>query len=112
MISIEWTSLDLVGYPDPKTFMGKRQESECQHYREQLVKDQERLADLEARGDVACSDYDLRMGYNAEFNKQLKRNHIIYDLKQLIVRLGLPIQTLQQLVPDLPAPYTIPMGIT
>ena len=62
--------------------MGKR-ENDCQYYREQLVKDQERLADLEARGDAACSDYDLRMGYDAEFNKQLKRNHIIYDLKQL-----------------------------
>lgn len=33
-------------------------------------------------------------------------------LKQLIVRLGLPIQTVQQLVQDLPAPYTIPLGFT
>ena len=63
--------------------MAKRAEHECQHYRAQLVRDQERLADLEERGDAACSAYDLRMGYDAEFNKQLKRNHIIYDLTQL-----------------------------
>ena len=69
--------------PDPKNRMSKRAEQECQHYREMLVKDQERLADLEARGDFAVSAYDLRMGYDAEFNKQLKRNHIHYDLKQL-----------------------------
>lgn len=81
--SLEWVHLDLVGCPDPKNTMGKRQESECAHYREQLKKDQERLADLEARGDEACSDYDLRMGYNAAFNKGLKRNHIIYDLQKL-----------------------------
>jgi hypothetical protein len=62
--------------------MGKR-ENDCQYYREQLVKDRERLADLEARGNDAVSAYDLHMGYDAEFNKQLKRNHIIYDLKQL-----------------------------
>ena len=63
--------------------MAKRAEHECQHYRAQLVRDQERLADLEERGNEACSAYDLRMGYDAEFTKQLKRNHIIYDLRQL-----------------------------
>lgn len=62
--------------------MGKR-ENDCQYYREQLVKDRERLAELEARGNDAVSAYDLHMGYDAEFNKQLKRNHIIYNLKQL-----------------------------
>ena len=81
--SLEWMLIDLVGCPDPKNIMEKRQERECAHYREQLIKDQERLADLEERGNEACSAYDLRMGYDAEFNKQLKRNHIIYDLKQL-----------------------------
>ena len=78
--------------------MGKR-ENDCQYYREQLVKDQERLADLEARGDAACSDYDLRMGYNAEFNKQLKRNHIIYDLKQL-ERCPKPLMEMTPAVPE------------
>jgi hypothetical protein len=62
--------------------MGKKEE-QCRYYREQLIKDRERLADLEERGDAACSAYDLSFGYNAEFNKQLKRNHIAYDLKQL-----------------------------
>lgn len=81
--SLEWVHLDLVGCPDPKNSMGKRQERECAHYQEQLKRDQERLADLEERGDAACSDYDLRMGYDAEFTKQLKRNHIVYDRKQL-----------------------------
>lgn len=46
--------------------------------KEGLQEAQERLARLEELGDVACSDYDLRMGYNAEFNKQLARNHIHY----------------------------------
>ncbi len=83
--------------------MGKRQESECAHYREQLVRDQERLADLEERGDAACSAYDLRMGYDAEFNKQLKRNHIIYDLKQL-ERCPRPLVEMSPAVPEvLPA---------
>jgi len=80
---LEHCLIDLAGCPDPKNMMGKRQESECAHYQEQLKRDQERLADLEERGDAACSAYDLRMGYDAEFNKQLKRNHIIYDLRQL-----------------------------
>ncbi len=80
---IERCLLELAPCPDPKNRMGKRQEHECQHYRAQLVRDQERLADLEERGNEAVSAYDLRMGYDAEFNKQLKRNHIIYDLTQL-----------------------------
>jgi hypothetical protein len=63
--------------------MGRKEQERCQHYREQLVKDRERLADLERRGDAACSDYDLHYGYDAVFNIQLKRNHIAYDLKQL-----------------------------
>lgn len=48
-----------------------------------LQEAQERLARLEELGDAACSDYDLRMGYNAEFNKQLARNHIFYYEKKL-----------------------------
>jgi hypothetical protein len=91
--------IDLAGCPDPKNCMGTRQERECAHYREQLVRDQERLADLEERGDAACSDYDLRMGYNAEFNKQLKRNHIIYDLKQL-ERCPKPLMEMTPAVPE------------
>ena len=97
--SLEWVHLDLVGCPDPKNRMGKRQERECAHYREQLIKDQERLADLEERGDAACSDYDLRMGYDAEFNKQLKRNHIIYDLKQL-ERCPKPLMEMRPAAPE------------
>ena len=59
--------------------------------------------DLEERGDAACSDYDLRMGYDAEFNKQLKRNHIIYDLKQL-ERCPKPLMEMTPAVPGvLPA---------
>jgi len=72
--------------------------NECQDYREQLVRDQERLADLEERGDEACSAYDLRMGYDAEFTKQLKRNHIIYDLKQL-ERCPMPLVEMTPVVP-------------
>jgi DNA-binding transcriptional MerR regulator len=33
-------------------------------------------------------------------------------LKRLIVDLGLPIQTVQQLVEGLPSPYTVPLGFT
>ena len=103
LTSLEHCLIDLAGCPDPKNRMGKRQEAECTHYREQLKRDQERLADLEARGDAACSDYDLRMGYDAEFNKQLKRNHIIYDLKQL-ERCPKPLMEMTPTVPEvLPA---------
>ena len=79
--------------------MAKRAEHECQHYRAQLVRDQERLADLEERGDGACSAYDLRMGYDAEFNKQLKRNHIIYDLRQL-ERCPKPLMEMRPAAPE------------
>lgn len=51
--------------------------------RAQLADSQSRLADLEQRGNEACSAYDLRMGYDAEFNMQLVRNHIAYYMKQL-----------------------------
>jgi hypothetical protein len=64
-------------------YMGRKEQERCQHFREQLVKDRERLADLERRGDAACSDYDLHYGYDAVFSKQLKRNHIQWDLRQL-----------------------------
>lgn len=49
----------------------------------QLAKSRARLADLEERGNDACSAYDLRMGYDAAFNKQLARNHISYFERQL-----------------------------
>jgi len=48
-----------------------------------LAESRARLADLEARGNDACSAYDLRMGYDASFNIQLARNHIAYYTRQL-----------------------------
>ena len=96
--------------------MGKR-ENDCQYYREQLVKDRERLAELEARGNDAVSAYDLHMGYDAEFNKQLKRNHIIYDLKQL-ERCPKPLVEMTAAVPEVlpaapqPSPRKAPESTT
>ena len=115
--SLEYCLLELAPCPDPKNIMGKRQESECAHYRQQLIKDQERLADLEERGDEAVSAYDLRMGYDAEFNKQLKRNHIIYDLKQL-ERCPKPLVEMTAAVPEVlpaapqPSPRKAPESTT
>lgn len=48
-----------------------------------LAESRARLADLEERGNDACSAYDLRFGYDAEFNKKLVGNHIRYYEKQL-----------------------------
>lgn len=117
LTSLERCLIDLAGCPDPKNSMGKRQESECTHYREQLKRDEERLADLEARGNEAVSDYDLRMGYDAEFNKQLKRNHILYDLKQL-ERCPRPLVEMTPAVPEVlptapqPSPRKAPESTT
>jgi len=43
-----------------------------------LAQSRARLADLEQRGNDACSAYDLRMGYDATFNKKLVSNHVKY----------------------------------
>jgi hypothetical protein len=57
--------------------------------REELDKDlaatKERIADLESRGDAACSAYDLRLGYDSTFNLEVMRNRLIYYEKLLAV---------------------------
>jgi len=51
--------------------------------KDDLEMSRERLADLEARGDAACSKSDLLYGYNAEFNLRIVRNHISYYERQI-----------------------------
>lgn len=51
-----------------------------------LARDIARYKQLIVAGDKACSDYDLKMGFDSKFNLSLKHNHIAYG-KGLIVKL-------------------------
>jgi len=64
--------------------MGKKRDIE--DIKKEIISRKKRLTDLKEKGDDACSKYDLKMGYNADFylNKcPIIQNQINYLEKEL-----------------------------
>lgn len=81
-------ALNQWGKPDPPL------ERQLAGARAELARDVAKYELLLAEKDAACSEYDLRNGYNWQFNASLKYNHIrndlgrILELEQAIARYG------------------------
>ena len=74
--------------------MGKKRDIE--DIKKEIISRKKRLTDLKEKGDDACSEYDLKMGYNADFylNKcPIIQNQINYLEKELIALTKNGIQT-------------------
>src|SRR5438309_1289532 len=63
----------------------KRSPEAVEAVRKQLSERRQRLADLQTRGDAACSSYDLSMGYDAKYYlaSGMIENQIAYYEREL-----------------------------
>jgi len=56
---------------------------DSKYWKLQLQKDLSRLREFQKLKNGACSDFDLKMGYNWRFSATLKRNHVLYAINQI-----------------------------